>query len=193
MKIGNSANILIIVLVILTFASNIQAKTRISYSRPTIYVFSGLENDFYTPKSPYTATPYGNILHFEYEDFPMLGVESYTVQINEADANKIKSFVEYRFIDVMYNTDFKNLNLYGGIGIGDVKFNCRVSACEDYTFTGSSAAQFFIQIGIPVIQSIDIHISVHRVIGQNEVKIGNETTLMDLGGSLAAWGLLIRW
>ncbi len=152
-----------------------------------------MENGIYTPDTPYSATTTGNILHLEFDQFPMLGFESYKITINESNTNTEKSYVEFRFIDLMYRFDFKSINLFAGFGVGDVKFNCKVSACESFSFTEDSATQFFGQIGIPVTKSIDIHISAHRVMGSNEVKFGNKTRRIELGGYLAAWGILISW
>ena len=184
---------LILLLFFVTLLQEGQAKTAINYSRPTIYNFSGFDNHLYEPNVPFSTTTAGHILHLDFDNFPMFGFESYTVQIQEVNSDETNSFVEFRFIDLMYQVDVKSLNLYGGIGAGEVKYNCKISACENYTFTKDTATQVFVQLGFKVATSIDIHLSAHRVMGSNEVKNGPDRARIELGGYLATWGILISW
>ncbi len=184
---------LILLLFFVTMVQAGQAKTAINYSRPTIYNFSGMGNHIYTPDEPFSTTPSGHILHLDLDNFPMFGFESYTVTIKEVNSDETSSFVEFRFIDLMYQADIKSLNLFGGIGAGEVQYNCKVSACENYTFKADTATQVFVQLGFKIATSIDIHLSAHRVMGSNEVKSGKDRARIELGGYLATWGILISW
>ncbi|MBT4528015.1 MAG: hypothetical protein HOC24_15830 [Deltaproteobacteria bacterium] len=165
----------------------------ISYSQPSYYSFSGFDNKLYAHTEPYSAIPEGHILHFEYKSFLPIGIESYKVYISEANTEEEKSYIEINFIDVLYRFKYQNLNLFGGIGYGNIEYKCKISACKPYSFKKGTATQLFFQVGIPFTENFDFHLSAHRISGSNEVSIGEKDENINLGGSMAAFGILIKW
>jgi len=184
--------VIIITLILPVFNANLFASS-INYSRPAYYSLSGFDNKLYTHVEPYSGIPDGHILHLEFKSFLPIGIENYKVYISEANTEEEKSYIEINFIDVLYRFKYKNLNLFGGIGYGTIEYKCKISVCKPYSFKRGTASQLFFQVGIPFTENIDFHLSGHRISGSNEVSIGNKEENINLGGTMAAFGILINW
>ena len=182
----------LIALIIPVYIGDLFASS-INYSRPSYYAFSGFDNKLYKHAEPYSAIPEGHILHFEYKSFFPIGLESYKVYIAEANTEEEKSYIDISFIDILYRFKYQNLNLFGGIGYGNIEYNCKISACKPYSFKKGTATQLFFQVGIPFTENIDFHLSGHHISGSNEISIGSKKENINLGGTMAAFGILIRW
>ena len=181
------------ILILIFIGGEAIAKGWVSVEIPLIYQFSEEGNSPFTFNSSLTGKPSGYIIYGSIYEKPFLGFEKYQISVDTDNSDEPTAIIDVQFIDIGLNFEQKNSHFLIGYGQGSIKMECQLSACSDYKFEEGIAYQYFIQLGVVLIDKLNFSLSTHRVTGKNDFKIGSVSDDIELDGIMYAFGLKFSW
>ena len=188
--------VILITLAALT-AQNTLAKGWIGLSLPAIYRFSQKDDSFFSPGSTLSGKPSGFILHGSIFEIPFAGYEKYQITLQGDDSDEVDAIIDaivyVEFFDIGLHFEQKNTHVLIGYGYGSLKTECDLAACSTIDFEEGIARQYFAQLGVEIVDNLNLHLSAHRITGQQDISNGATSDNLVLDGMMYAFGLKLGW
>ena len=191
-------NILVILLTLtVLIAPNTLAKGWVSVSLPTIYRFSQKDDSFFSSGSTLSGKPSGFILHGSIFEMPFAGYEKYQITLQGDDSDEVDAIIDavvyVEFFDIGLHFEQKNTHILIGYGYGSLKTECGLTTCSTIDFDEGIARQYFAQLGVEIVDNLNLHLSAHRITGQQDISSGTTSDHLVLDGMMYAFGLKLGW
>ncbi|MCG8339426.1 MAG: hypothetical protein MJE63_33375 [Proteobacteria bacterium] len=191
-------NILVILLTLtVLIAPNTLAKGWVSVSLPTIYRFSQKDDSFFSSGSTLSGKPSGFILHGSIFEMPFAGYEKYQITLQGDDSDEVDAIIDavvyVEFFDIGLHFEQKNTHILIGYGYGSLKTECDLTTCSTIDFDEGIARQYFAQLGVEIVDNLNLHLSAHRITGQQDISSGTTSDHLVLDGMMYAFGLKLGW
>ncbi len=189
--------LVIITILAVSIAQNTLAKGWISLSLPTIYRFSQKDDSFFSSGSTLSGKPSGFILQGSIFETLFAGYEQYKITLQSDDSDEVDAVIDVvvnvEFFDVGLNFEQKNTHILIGYGYGSLKTECDLAACSTIDFEEGIARQYFAQLGVEIVDGLNLHLNAHRITGQQDISNGTTSDHLVLDGMMYAFGLRLGW
>ncbi len=183
----------VLVLILLMVSLQAFADYWVSVGIPTIYRFEQAENSPFTTDEELKGTPAGYMIHGSIYEKPFIGYEKYQISLNIDNSDEIPAIIDVQFYDIGVQFEQRYTSFLVGYGYGSIKTECQVSSCSGYEFDEGIARQYFLQFAIQIYNKLSLHLSAHRVMGENGMKVNSTKSQLVLDGTLYAFGLKLAW
>lgn len=159
----------------------------ISAGIPVYHTFDDLkvewDNADPTTELESDGMPSGVLFHVNIPFFPGLGYESYETKLKQKSGTTLGTDMKLQttLYDIFYLLPIPIINVTIGGGIGNAKLTT-----SDKNSSSGTITQYFVQLGLPLLAVIDIHLSYHTINGK--VKYDGASKI-DIGGNTVALGM----
>ncbi|MCP4750065.1 MAG: porin family protein [Proteobacteria bacterium] len=134
----------------------------------------------------------GKMVHIQFSPLFGLGLESYEVKLKNSGFTQGDLNVETLMLDAYYNLnttlDLTEVVILLGVGYGRTEMKC--SVCSDY-FNDGEAMQLYAQVGLPISESVDVHLAYQMVASKITSKVVDFEANLD--GNLISLGIGITF
>ena len=183
---------LIIFFLSLLVVQRVAADNWISVGIPAIYRFAEKNNSSLVSGSGLSGTPSGYMVYGSILEKPFLGYEKYKISLSMDNSDEVPAVVDIEFYDIGLRFEQKYTGFLIGYGYGSVKIECKAGSCFAYDFEEGIARQYFTQLAVQIYHTLSLHLSVHKVMGENKMTAGSTSDQLVLGGILYAFGLKLN-
>jgi hypothetical protein len=177
----------------LLFGQKLIAESWISIGIPTIYRFSEADNSPLSTGSDLKGTPSGYMIYGSIYEKPFLGYEKYQIKLSLDNSDEIPAIIDVEFYDIGLQFKQKYTSFLVGYGYGSVKTECQISSCSEVDFEEGIARQYFAQLAVVIYNKLSLHLSAHRVMGENGLTVNSSKSQLVLDGMQYAFGLKLGW
>lgn len=133
------------------------------------------------------------MIHGSIYERPFIGYESYQISLDADNSDEVAAIIDIVFYDIGVRFKQRYTHIAIGYGYGSMKTECKVPYCSSFNYDEGIARQVFGQFGVVIWEKLSLHLSMHRVTGQNDVKSALVTEHIVLDGTLYSFGLKLEW